>query len=67
MKRFDDLRRFYEANLAYLRQLETGNYDTRGLPLALSTSTTLQRVAVQSVASQPAEGVLPVVDQGVEP
>ncbi|MEB3351082.1 MAG: glycoside hydrolase family 104 protein [Cyanobacteriota bacterium] len=67
VKRFDDLRRFYEANLAYLRQLETGNYDTRGLPLALSTSTTLQRVAVQSVASQPAEGVLPVVDQGVEP
>lgn len=53
VKRYDELRRFYEANLSYLRQLEGS--ETTGFPLAARTSTTLQRVAVQAqpVASEP--------------
>jgi lysozyme len=54
VKRYDELRRFYEANLAYLRQLE--GYETSGLPLAARTSPSLQRVAVQP---QPAAEVAP--------
>jgi lysozyme len=47
VKRYDELRRFYESNLAYLRQLE--GYETSSMPLAARTSAALQRVAVQPV------------------